>query len=1046
MSPLIKLGANKMSESSTGYRVLSEIAAYCLAGSDFDTTVLQILTSIRSVLSDVSACLILSDTKRAISLDNTVFDDESIARILNVSQPVVLDLECPGRLLCIPLCHHDGKSGVLVTPVSSLSIDDESFLRAAAGYIAIYISSSKNPIVSSVESLSADKRVQEITAIYEISQALDSIPIDALLELVTEKAAAVMDAQACSLMLKIPEKEELVIKASFGLTTEIIEETRVAYGKGIAGTVAQTGRPMLLSNLQDDPRFRGSNVTPRPDILSSISVPLRDEEGRVQGVLSIRRTSPAAMFNEDDMKVFSVFASQAALAISNAQLYVNLKDRVQELSMLYEAGRTLSGAYRLEDAADALVRVAAEIGGGDSVMLLLCEGRHDGNVQASLGVTDEFCRSVSSSMDDDAISWIRGLREPRRWLLENTERRPSTMRPLADVLAGAFGWVNLIPLVAEDAVIGALVLGDRTGKRLDQRRVRLLSIVASQAAVVIKNAKSYEEQMDRRVLELSALYELSERIGSAATLNEACELILDIVRDIVWCDECFICTADAAQEMMTIQVCRGEGCEALKCREFGYAEDSFISLAVHDRKALVSPDVRKDSRISSPGIRNSSVRSLMAIPLVVHDEVVGVLNVHGYVPGVYTDENVKVLSVIASQAAALYKELEALSALTNYTDNILRSIAAAVVTLDKAGNVLTWNRAAEGITGMLADSVVGMHFAAMISRMGITDADKEALIANITGVLQSGNGYLGYKQEFHVQGKPNLYININVALLKSHTGEALGLVIIFEDVTKQMVMENEMRRISELAAVGQLAANIAHEIRNPLSSIKGAAQFVRKEYMDDSTVREFLDIIIEEVDVLNKITTEFLDYSKPSRLSLRAVDINSTIMRTIQFMQVDIAKYNVSVERRLADDIPEISADERQLDQVFRNIVLNALQAMPQGGRLTVASRRSSQGVKVSFADTGVGIPEEQISEIFVPFFTTKTKGTGIGLALVKKIIENHGGDITVVSELGRGARFEIFLPTETGKPEFDGLRAKGDIEQDEVDLFRRAQAGSKDM
>ena len=431
----------------------------------------------------------------------------------------------------------------------------------------------------------------------------------------------------------------------------------------------------------------------------------------------------------------------------------------------------------------------------------------------------------------------------------------------------------------------------------------------------------------------------------------------------------------------------------------------------------------------------------MAIPLIVHDEVVGVLNVHGYASNLYTEENVRVLSVIASQAAALYKELEALSALASYTDNILRSIAAGVITLDRDGSILSWNKAAEDIMNISADDAVGKHFSQLVDNLGIPEVEKEGLLNSINRVVETGEKYLGYKRQYTPFDTEALCININISQLRNHSGDMLGLVVIFEDVTKEVRMEDEMRRISELAAVGQLAASIAHELRNPLSSIKGAAQYLRKEYGDHAAVCEFLDIIIEEVNILNRITTEFLDFARPMRLNLKEIDVNDVIFRTVQFMHLAITRNNIDVEQRLAFEMPRIMADDKQLEQVFRNMILNALQAMPDDGKLVIDSRPVPDGVQVTVQDTGIGISDEALSQIFVPFFTTKTKGTGLGLSIVQKIIENHGGIISVESKLGEGTTFEIFLPICSDRARSAIIEAEGVAEKGEDGVLRRGRS-----
>ncbi len=1041
-----------MPESAARYRAISSMAAMCADADDIELVIPRMLRAAESALPGHGLEFLLQvrgDYRRFISAKAESGSSteaefaETAQRILSYVKPTSVNIPRNGiktKAWAVPL--HGSMSGraALISYLSVLSTGDKEFLRAVADQFAVLLDALGNAEILNQNSGGVEKRIEEVSAIYEISQAVRTMPINDLLKKVTRTAAQVMDAEACSLMLKDPNKEELVIRASHGLSERIVEETRVPYGKGVAGQVALTGEPMLINDLDGDPRFVKGLVRPRPGIASSICVPLADEEGRVQGILSVRRGSPSIPFTEDDMKLFSVFAGQVALAISNAHLYASLQDSVQELSTLFEASRELSSAYSLDNTARTLTRLASEMTGDCPNALILLDSRQKARMVASSGSGDTVWLNVEPLINDDVVAWARGLRDPRTLIVSNLKSWPAALKPVAEALDGVFSRVVLVPLVTEDTGIGMLVLGSTDKRAVDQQRIRLLSIATSQAATIIRNATWHESQMEQKALELTALYQLSERISTASSLTEALDSILDIVRDIVWYDESFIATVDYERNVVSVQACRGENCEHMIQTELSLDEDSLTSWSIRERKALVSPDIGNDPRFRQPGIRGGTVRSLMAIPLIVHDEVVGVLNVHGFAPNLYTEENVRVLSVIASQAASLYKELEALSALANYTDNILRSIAAGVLTLDRDGRVLTWNKAAEGIMGVQASDAVDFSFAEVIDKIGISEDDKARLLNAVNWVMMTADTYVGYKQEYHPIGRPDLHINMNVSQLRDHLGGMLGLVIIFEDVTKEVLMENEMRRISELAAVGQLAASIAHEIRNPLSSIKGAAQYLRKEYSDHDALCEFLDIIVDEVNVLNKITTEFLDFARPLRLNLKPTDINDVIFRTLQFMHLEIAKHKVKVTEQLAYDMPRVMADDKQLEQVLRNIILNALQAMPEGGQLSVASIPAEGGVTLLVSDNGVGMSPDTVSQVFVPFFTTRTKGTGLGLSIVHKIMDNHGGRITVSSKPGEGTTFELCLPVCSDKSQSVIIPLEND---GDADMFRRGRSGS---
>ena len=1016
-----------MSSLARRYDAIRKITGYCSTSTDTDAVLQRVLSTAQAVMP----CTLLEIRLPINGKQLRIVRPDGITILKQISaaddnSTTTIPISSYGNLVCI-----GGKP----------TVDDKAFLEAAAQSLTLLLT--PKPQISP----DYGKRVEEISAIYEISQAFDNVQIDDLLKLITEKAAQVMDAQACSLMLKNPQRDELAIKASYGLPKQVIGQAHVLFGEGVAGRVALTGKPMLLANLEKDPRFHDSGVIPRPEIVSSICVPLKDEEGHVQGVLSIHRKSPATVFTERDVELFSVFASQASTAISNARLYSTLQERLQELSTLYDASRELSDAYSVEDASQALVRVAVGMTGGISAMLVLLDASQGGKLEASSGISETMRKAVAAAIDSGASTWLRGLRGSLSFSLDLKRRWPTSMRRLLDAMRGNFIWMNMIPLMAEDKVLGVLILGDSGEKLPEQRRIRLLSIAASQAAVIIKNASRYEAQMGRKVLELSALYQLSERISTAGSLAEALDSILDIVLDIVWYDDAFISTVDYERNIMTVQSCHSKSSKRLLGTELSFDEDSLSYWAIHERKALLSPDISRDPRFHSLSaqVRGRRIRSLMAIPLIVHDEVVGVLNIHAHAPNLYTEENVRTLSVIASQAASLYKELEALSALSSYTDNVLRSIAAGVFTLNRDGRILTWNKAAEDIIGFKAGDTVGRVLSDVLGDMGIREVDKHRILASVEMVMKTGEKYLGYKQEYRSNNRSSMYLNVNMAQLRDHTGETLGLVVIAEDVTKEVRMENDMRKISELAHIGQLAASVAHEIRNPLSSIKGAAQYLHNEYWDHTSLCEFLDIIVDEVNVMNKITTDFLDFARPSKFNLQEIDVNDVIFRTVQFLQLDISKCNAEVVQNLSYDIPRIMADDRLLDQVLRNLVLNALQAMPAGGTICIATEPDDLGVKVTVGDTGTGIPEDQLSNIFVPFFTTKTRGTGLGLSIVLKIIENHGGRISVKSEIGVGTAFELSLPICSDTARTAIIQAEDASLQGDIDLMRRANSGEHD-
>jgi two-component system, NtrC family, sensor histidine kinase HydH len=240
----------------------------------------------------------------------------------------------------------------------------------------------------------------------------------------------------------------------------------------------------------------------------------------------------------------------------------------------------------------------------------------------------------------------------------------------------------------------------------------------------------------------------------------------------------------------------------------------------------------------------------------------------------------------------------------------------------------------------------------------------------------------------------------------------------------------KMKERDRLAALGEMAAGLAHEIRNPLGAIKGAAQYLDPAGLQPGDA-EILQIIVEEVNRLDSVVAQFLDYSRPlptkAAGNFQPTDLNDVLWKTIKLIEGNLPA-NIATELDLTPGLPAISADAEQLKQVFINLVLNAVQAMPDGGRLVVRTRRphapielglsestprySADLVEVRFADTGAGIPEDALDRIFIPFYTTKTKGTGLGLAISQRIVKGHGGTIEVQSRVGEGTEFILRFPS----------------------------------
>lgn len=235
------------------------------------------------------------------------------------------------------------------------------------------------------------------------------------------------------------------------------------------------------------------------------------------------------------------------------------------------------------------------------------------------------------------------------------------------------------------------------------------------------------------------------------------------------------------------------------------------------------------------------------------------------------------------------------------------------------------------------------------------------------------------------------------------------------DATEELRLAHEnMVRAETLAAIGTLAAGVSHEISTPLNTILGFTQLTISELDDSNPIKGDLKVIEQEAVRCKRIVQGLLDFARPQRHEERLTDINNMINETLSLIEYQPSMKKIVIKKDIDSELVPIEADHLQLKQVFLNIILNAVQAMPEGGELKITTRNVNKGVEVAISDTGIGIPEEERKKIFQPFYTTKKDGTGLGLSISYGIIKEHGGEIYVESEIGRGSKFRIFLPLRT--------------------------------
>lgn len=342
----------------------------------------------------------------------------------------------------------------------------------------------------------------------------------------------------------------------------------------------------------------------------------------------------------------------------------------------------------------------------------------------------------------------------------------------------------------------------------------------------------------------------------------------------------------------------------------------------------------------------------------------------------------------------------------DFNEDILRSTTTGIITIDNRGELISMNRAAERVLGIRGKNKNGVIY--------------HELIELLKNTLKEDNPVKNIVRTFSDESGKSRFIEINTSLLKNEEGNIKGALCSFNDITERKEFESKIDKIDRLASLGELAAGLAHEIRNPLAGIKTSTQVLaNRAEQNDANVLLF-DKIISEIDRMNKLITDLLNFAKPPASRLEKRDITKIIRESAKFLEEHFRKCKVNITFNFPLKEYFVLVDGYQMKQIFLNLFMNAIKAMPEGGRISVYIAAKGDFIEIYVRDTGKGISQENLPRIFDPFFTTDPKGTGLGLSVVQKLVIQNGGEIDVKSELNKGTTFCIKLPVIRGKKSYE--------------------------
>jgi two-component system NtrC family sensor kinase len=565
-----------------------------------------------------------------------------------------------------------------------------------------------------------------------------------------------------------------------------------------------------------------------------------------------------------------------------------------------------------------------------------------------------------------------------------------------------------VPLKIKKAVIG-LITADKgeSGLSLTKKDIDTLSTFANQASIIIENAR-LQEQNQKKIKQLLTLQEISKKTSSTFHLEKLFQVISASALKLTKATSSALLLLDEDGKHLTIA--SAKGFEPVDREHFRLKVGvGLIGWVAQTGTPALVDDVRNDPRYREI---IKGVVSELSVPLMNDKRVTGVLHVGSFDRAAFSEDDLKLLLIFAGHTASLIKNVRLYGQVMterNFRENILESSPNSVVTINLKKEISSINKRTEEMFHLRRKKVMGVQSSAIF----------EDDITRIVDLALDHHAVVDNKEIQRVRTDGSLaLLGITSSLLRNHQGNLIGAMIILRDLTEEKKTEELIRRIDRLTSLGQLSAGIAHEIRNPLASINFNVQLLAKKAALPETAQNLIKDTQEGIDRIRNLVKGMLDFAKPSRPCLKRDALIRVVRESITLMDSQLKEKRVEVLCALQDNLPEVILDAHQIQQVLVNLLLNGMEAMPEGGTIRISgqwekkgSRKRCEQIVLQVADQGNGISRDDLPRIFNPFFTTKPEGTGLGLSIVHKILEQHNASVDVSSDKSRGTTFTLRFP-----------------------------------
>jgi PAS domain S-box-containing protein len=932
-----------------------------------------------------------------------------------------LGVELPGRSaqswLGVPILTDNQVLGVIAVQSQTLRAYDTSQQELLATVAAQATMAIRNAQLYST----LHQSTAEFAILNSVSTAIGAtLDLERVLEIITTSIGPFIGCSKSAIFLLDDASDELHLARSQGLSSTYIGGAhRLKVKVGGDGMVAAPRQPLVVPDVTTAPGFETLAPAAQAEGIRALAeVPLMAQNTLI-GTLAVYFADPHT-FTQAEMDLLGTFANQAAIAVNNARLYARtdqaLARRVEELSALEEIGRELAGTLDMARITDRILERTMEIAGAQmGSIVLMDEDSHDGRFVAQHGYSRQKIAPYLQRpwpLTQGIIG--RVLRTGQLANVPDVRLDPDYIPADPNVQSQLSA-----PITREGRALGVITLESHRPAAFDQVMVAFVQQLANQAAIAIENARLFSDRM-QRIHELAQLYEASLALTGSLDLRQVLDRIATAAHQLSQADGATLHLYDSASDEFLPGAVAGISLPGDSVS--GIRPQGMTRRALQQRQPILVGDTRADPdanwRIVAAG-----VRSLICVPVISHDQVLGVLNAFSQQPHKFTDADLHLVSALANQAAAAIENARLFQAVAESHDKlraILNSSREGVLMFDLAGRVAMANPSLERLLGISRAEIEGQPLTTLLGKPELDIAAQlgyspPVLLALLDELRQSQRP-IETHHTFQLTRPSARFVERSGAPVLDTSGGLVGWMITVRDVTE----ERDLQRMRD-----DLASMIIHDLRSPLSAIVSGLYLLRDMLPTSGDSELWIETIsaserscLKLLDLVNTL----LDISKMEagrmEITPQPVNLDRLVANALNRLAL-LAQSREIVVTSHVDGSWQVLADEEKLGRVFINLVDNALKFTPANGQVTILAERAPGEVgfvRCAVCDTGPGIRREYHERIFDRFAQApdergKQRGTGLGLTFCKLMVEAHGGRIWVESEEGRGSAFYFTLP-----------------------------------